>query len=574
MIILCRSDKELTCTSFLAMFRTTKCALMLSAMIGLMSCSGIPTTNSVNVSIFGAIPNDGLDDTAAIEAALTYVAQHPGTLLQFSPGTYDISAPATAHQALGLYAASNVIVDGGSATLLVHTPQTALLIQACANVELRNISFDWAPLPFAQVNVQSFDGAGGAIVNILGGAPPSPSGTPVTGVLQYDPVNGRPAPGNNDFYPSNSLLTAQSGGLAHLSNVASNFSRVGVGASLVVRYQTYGANAVLGISNKRLILRQVTVNSSPGMGGMFYGCENVTIVEMVFDVPTGSGRWISTNADGLHFTLCRGFITVTDGIFNKMGDDAINMGGLMMTSVEGSYANQIVICHGAASKQGIPPLNVGDVLEFSSTANPLVPIFSAKVLSAPQSGLPTSMTLTLDQNVPAALLSGAVVFNETAKPVVRIARCSVANNRARGFWIQGSRGVVEDSTVLGSSGPAAELRCDVSSWWEGPAPSNFEFYNCTFANCNYGPGQNTATINAYAVGVGNVTSASPLMDELTFDYCHFTGGGTGIALWSADGVQIYQCSFDTTVGSPVLLSSSVNLTQSSNTWTDGTAQIG
>lgn|GEM_PF-3353319 len=557
--------------SFLAVFGKAKCALLLIVFIVPIRCFGITTASVVNASTFGAIPNDGLDDTAAIQAALSYVAQHPGTLLQLNPGTYDISAPLNAHQALGLYAASNVIVDGGSATLLIHTPQTALLVQACTNIELRNITFDWAPLPFAQVSVQSFDGAGGAIVNVLGGTLPSPSGTPVAGVLLYDAVNGRPAPGNNDFYPSGSLLTAQSGNLAHLSNVASNFSRIGVGASLVVRYQTYGANAVLGISNNGYILRQVTINSSPGMGALFDGCNNVTVAEMVIDVPTGSGRWISTNADGLHFTLCRGLVAITDGIFNKMGDDAVNLGGVMMTTVEGTSANQIVICQGGTSKQGIPPFYVGDLLEFSSPANPLVPIFSARVLSGPSCGLPTSMTLTLDQNVPTALLSGAVVYDETAKPVVRIARCSVANNRARGFWIQGARGAVMDSIVTASSGPAAELRCDVSSWWEGPAPSNFEFYNCSFANCNYGPGASTATINAYALGTGNVTSALPLMDELAFNNCQFTGGGTGIALSSSDGVQINQCSFDTAVGSPVLLSSSATLNQSSNTWTDGAA---
>jgi hypothetical protein len=307
------------------------------------------------------------------------------------------------------------------------------------------------------------------------------------------------------------------------------------------------------------------------MGAMFDGCENITIAQIVIDVPTGSGRWISTNADGIHFTDCRGFITVTDGTFDKMGDDAMSVSGLMMTSVEAAAANQIVLCHGATSKQGLPPLQIGDELMFSSPGNPLVPTFSTRVLSSPQSGLPMTMVLTLDSNVPAALLAGAVVYDKSVKPVIRVSRCTVANNRARGFWIQGSTGVVEDTTVSGCSGPGAELRCDVSRWWEGPAPSDFEFYNCSFENCNYGPGQSTATINAYAVGAGNVTSELPLIDKLTFDYCHFMGGGVGISLWSTDGVQIDQCSFDTATGSPVLVSLSTSLTQWSNTLTNGAA---
>jgi len=537
--------------------------------VGFVSCSEIATAATINVSTFGATPNDGVDDTAAIQAALTYAAQRPGTLVQFSPGIYDISATANSHQALGIYNASNVIIDGGTATLRVHTPQTALLIQACTNVELRNIAFDWSPLPFAQVTVQSFDGNGGATVSVVGGAAPSTTGTYVAGVYEYDIVNGRPAPGNNDFYPSSSSITALTGGLAHLSNVAGNFSRIGVGAALVVRYQLYGAEALLSISSTGVILSQVTIYSSPGMGATFIGCQNVTVAESVIDIPTSSGRWISTNADGLHFTLCRGFISVTDGIFEMMGDDGINVGGLMMKSTEGTSANQVVLSFGGSSSQGLPPMNVGDILQFSSPTDSLVPIFSATVLSCSQSGLRSSLTLELNQSVPAILLSGAVVYDATAKPVVRVARCNIENNRARGLWIQDSSGVVEDSTVEGSSGPAAELRCDTSSWWEGPAPSNYEFYNCSFSNCNYGPGQGMATINTYAMGSGNIISALPIIDQLTFDYCHFLGGGTGISLLSANSVQVDECSFDTAIGSPVLLSPSVVLTQYSNTWTNG-----
>src|SRR5690554_5217632 len=43
---------------------------------------------SINVADFGAVPNDGQDDSAAIRAALR--ASRAGDVLNFAPGVYDI----------------------------------------------------------------------------------------------------------------------------------------------------------------------------------------------------------------------------------------------------------------------------------------------------------------------------------------------------------------------------------------------------------------------------------------------------------------------------------------------------
>ena len=42
---------------------------------------------------FGAIPDDGIDDTAAIQDAIAFAAQHGGNTVFLPTGVYDISAP-------------------------------------------------------------------------------------------------------------------------------------------------------------------------------------------------------------------------------------------------------------------------------------------------------------------------------------------------------------------------------------------------------------------------------------------------------------------------------------------------
>ena len=47
--------------------------------------------SSVVVTQFGAVPNDGTDDTAAIQTAIETIAQKGGGSVMFPPGTYNIS---------------------------------------------------------------------------------------------------------------------------------------------------------------------------------------------------------------------------------------------------------------------------------------------------------------------------------------------------------------------------------------------------------------------------------------------------------------------------------------------------
>ena len=46
------------------------------------------TTRVVTARQFGAIPDDGRDDTKALRAAAEYCRRHPGTTLVIAPGTY------------------------------------------------------------------------------------------------------------------------------------------------------------------------------------------------------------------------------------------------------------------------------------------------------------------------------------------------------------------------------------------------------------------------------------------------------------------------------------------------------
>jgi polygalacturonase len=316
---------------------------------------------------------------------------------------------------------------------------------------------------------------------------------------------------------------------------------------VIVRYKTYGANALFVVNAKNVVLKSVAVYSAPGMAMYMAGCEDVAISDMTVDTPQGSDRWISTNADGLHFTQCRGTISIVNSTLRKMGDDAVNIGGFVMRSKPGGSPRQVTLEHGGVDRQGMPPPKAGDVLSFSRPEAPFETVFSTTVEDSPAKGMPRSLGVEVSDDIPTDL-DGAVVVNESCRPAVSIKNCTIGNNRARGLWLQATtQGVIADTRITGTSGPAIELRADASHWWEGPPPSNITFVNCAFSDCNYGPGHNKAIVSTYVQGRDGKNVAGTPISNIRFQDCTFSGSGTAASFHSIAGVNITGCTFDDTL---------------------------
>ncbi|HWP40194.1 MAG TPA: right-handed parallel beta-helix repeat-containing protein [Tepidisphaeraceae bacterium] len=65
-------------------------ALLISALLGMVLSPGSQPMPVIDVRTYGALPDDGIDDTAAIQAAID-AARIPGQTIQFPPGTFHIS---------------------------------------------------------------------------------------------------------------------------------------------------------------------------------------------------------------------------------------------------------------------------------------------------------------------------------------------------------------------------------------------------------------------------------------------------------------------------------------------------
>ena len=83
----------------------------------------IPTFQA-NVTSFGAVPNDGIDDTAAIQRGLDAVNATGGGTLVFAAGRYDVSIIPALRRALTLYPKLRMLARPGAAA--ARRPSTSL----------------------------------------------------------------------------------------------------------------------------------------------------------------------------------------------------------------------------------------------------------------------------------------------------------------------------------------------------------------------------------------------------------------------------------------------------------------
>ncbi len=133
---------------------------LLLAPLSIAALPPMPDT-ILHVADFGAIPDDGIDDTAAIQRAIDAAIATGACRLEFAAGTYDLIQPALrGGQLLHIRGAQNLTVagapgdDGAPATRFVRHWQglagaknapSILRVRDARNFALQDIAFDNAP---------------------------------------------------------------------------------------------------------------------------------------------------------------------------------------------------------------------------------------------------------------------------------------------------------------------------------------------------------------------------------------------------------------------------------------------
>ena len=467
-------------------------SLLLLLLLIFASLSALPLSQSLPFlpSTFGAFPDDGVDDTAGLQATIdAAIKSGPLATVQLMNGTYDLSA------ALNINGAASLTVTGAttsaaSTQLLFHNNTGALYYSGCSNLTLSAFSIDFIPT--------AWQFTAGMVVQVSASPPytfdilPTPphlaqAGQLSAAIFVFDPVNMRPAFGRSTYEVFQSVTTPSVlMGDGTVRFALAGKSQFKVGQSLVVRYSG-GPHAISGGDSLGVLMQGMTVYTGGDMSHASNRVHNLTVVD--YHVRRGPGRWLSTWADCMHFGDHRGNIRILNSSCEGMGDDGLNVHSYFFNCTAVLNATTAVI---SLTKSWLDTLNVGvgTQMAFARAASPFVAYQQLQVAALqPHSSISYLYTFTTPLST---VQVGDVVYVADA-PSLLLSNFTVSSNRARGVLLETRNVTVERCLFHYTSGPA--LLFQPSFYWEEAEPGGeVTVTETVFEGCNQGIAQQEGVV--------------------------------------------------------------------------------
>ena len=529
----------------------------------------------IKVAGFGAVPNDGKNDTPAIIAAIQACRDRKNTRLVFAPGTYDIKAgpPAQTRRlqpSFDIKNINNMTIEGSGAELIGHDYATMFSFTGCSNITINNLTVDWDPVPYTPGRVVE---AAEDHVDIEVVAPFTAQAGLRTGSLSgYDPETRRMARRYTYHYQMNYDKTSEviRPGVMRLfrSMQGRHPDKLPpVGKHIIVRHQVYGSQVFQFSKCAGIRIENVNIYSNPGMGITGTVCRDISLRHVRIMIRPGSGRWMSTNADATHFTGCRGTIVMENCLFEGMGDDAtnVNAGHYMVVDQCRDNSKLSIRC---AKRGGFSPEPlVGDRLELSGAD--LVPYVTVTVKSLTYDEKEKTFIVEFSDKLPERTAKGDIVGNASACAAVRIRGCTILRTLGRGFILKTRDVIIENCTLEDVSSAGIAMNTDVNNWWESIGSRDIIIRNNRFINCRFEPAYVSGVIESLASG-----KAPGVHQRITIENNIIQGSsGNAVKIGSADGAVIAGNIIDGAQDDAIYVHNSRNIRVSGNKVTNSKAGL-
>lgn len=540
----------------------------------------------ISIADYGISPDSNNDATPAIRAAFAAAGVFNGTpvVIQFAPGRYhcrggDAQPDGRTHQpSFNLATLTNVTIDGNGATLVGCDMAILFMFVNSHNITVRNLTIDWDPLPHTSGRVVRHIPEGHAF-DLAPFFPAHPiAGRIVQAILQYDPDHRCLAEHGWETYQVKGERDADLTQLTPEGNLRI-FERFeeplpAIDSHVVVRHQVYGYNAFIFNECSDVLLEDITFHAVPGMAITGSSSRDMTLRRI--HVLPDDGGWMSATADATHFNACRGQITVEDSEFIGMGDDAINihaMYGLVTARIDDHTLavgrGRMHSYYDNARGTWASPA-AGDILEYSGGYEPLLAQGQLQVSNAWQDVEQQRAIIQFTEKLPAQVGENTVLSNISTTPSVRIRRCRVAGNRARGMLLQSRDVLLEDCVFEDISGAGLHICTDADEWWESLGSRDVTVQRCTFAHCNFGVAGREAALDIFSDLPEGRQSAAGVHQRLHILDNTFTDNtGAAIHVGSSDGVEVRGNRFATGEYPAVIVMNSRNVTIVGNTLLSG-----
>ena len=451
------------------------------------------TTATILVSTYGAITNDGIDDTAAIQSAIN-AAVSSGTLqnpvrLLFDSGTYDIKATSAARDShlLSMVDAKGVLFDGNGALFLIHNPVLGLLSTLrCTNTIIKDFTVDYAILPFSQGKVTKVDAGSGFFEFVVDDGFPLPVAQHFIDSPQrwgmFKNTKGGIKEGTPNLISHNRFFELIGTRKYKYGNQSSStLSKVQVGDYFVHIARYNGATTIINTGGKNLTYINLVVHTSPSGGFNSRDSEEWNVINCQLKLK--EGRVHTTNADAMHINGSKFGPWVEGCLFEGFSDDGMNLKYTKKIIKEVHSPTQITVQF---------TTKVGEVLEFYNPRDGIY-LGTATITNVQNLGsnlfkitLSNAINITSVNEIDHQSTDKAYVESSSNESFI-FRNNIIRNSRRYGILIQSKYALIENNLFQNLSGAAIRIENGVD-WGEGFRADNIEIKNNRIENCGYDTG--------------------------------------------------------------------------------------
>lgn len=542
-------------------------------------CPAAAEPRLINVTDFGAIPNDGQDDRPALQQALDAARSHEGTVVLHVPaGIYhlDLERKKANAYALIIRDTDGLTIEAEGAEFVVRSPISGFMrMTNSSNITLRGFTVDYDPLPFAL----------GRVVENL----------PAENAFIIEPVAGYPEPDHWQFSDANGwgyFLDPDPrtpGKLAaDLPNVVFERAMIrlpygnfriefnqGVGRRLrgmqpgtlftrIVKInQLFIADAC-----SNLHFKNITSYASPSGHYVGNNSENVTIINCRALVR--EGRMKGGNADGIHFQNTRGPIIVRDSIIDGISDDGLNLYQKPHFVIERRGDREFRISARPQTFLGRPgagAFSVGDRLHAFDDYSGECHGFAVIAEMDRASGW---ATMVADWDFPTDPEAWKTIglYNDRFASDVEITGNTFSNSRRFGVYLKSHRAVVRQNSFINLSASGIVAMNDTGHS-EGGFSHTVRIENNLIRNCgfseNFANNPHWHSISIFAqVKPHRLIDTPDLHTNFRIMGNRIIDSPRGMFLQSIDGLQVRNNRFQPAAGQPVPDAFPLEINASSN----------
>jgi pectate lyase len=478
---------------------------IISLLLLICSFCHIKAQDTIRISDFGYTPNSKQNAVPFVQKAIEACKGKKNPVLIFPKGRYDFWPENSAEK---LYYESNtdvipirycpiliegfknLTIDGMQSDFIYHGIVQPITIDSSKNIVIKNISIDWDVPMTAQaeiiavadnyidvsINAESSYKIDSGKIFFIGEGWKSE----LSDIMEFDKTTKFVAQGCGDgclgdgFY--NYKATEISPGLIRINYQLNR--KPTVGNYLVLRHSARDHAGTFIINSKNVTIENVNMYQNAGLGILSQYSQNLTFTNVKCVPNTAKNRLFAGHDDGLHFSNCKGQITVNNCRFAGLMDDPINVHGTSVRIIK-KLSDKKLLCKFIHDQSyGFTWTRPGEKIgfienEFMNTAGAgIVETFTA--LNTRE------FEINFTKPIPASITDGDALENLTWAPDVSIKNNFFGSCRARGVLVTTPGKVVIENNIFESSGSAILIAGDANYWYESGAVKDVLIRNNTF----------------------------------------------------------------------------------------------